>query len=118
MNKKDVERLKEIILCANELNWLKEPQRGPDSYPTKQLSEVEKCMLAMTDDIELERLKRWVSESKTLSEMYKIHSDKFGEHFQDIRNELKNPTFIIPKEPPPKSSFDCLTKSGDKDASK
>jgi hypothetical protein len=29
-----------------------------------QLSEVEKCMLAMTDDFELDRMRKWVEEQE------------------------------------------------------
>ena len=32
------------------------------SYPLMQLSEVEKCMLAMIDDFELGRMRQWFAE--------------------------------------------------------
>lgn len=69
MNPKDVERLKEIIKLAEKLKWLSPvPRAYTDemiqlvSYPLMQLSEVEKCMLAMTDDSELDRMRKWVEE--------------------------------------------------------
>ena len=58
MNPKDVERLKEIIKLADKLKWIYPPPGA--SYPLMQLSEVEKCMLAMTDDSELDRMRKWV----------------------------------------------------------
>ena len=104
MNEKDVERLKEIIKCAYELNWIKAPNRNSyDSYPIMQLSEVEKCMLAMTDDLELERLKRWVSETKILDAMERVRSDKFGSLFTEMREALKEPTFVVEPEKPKKN---------------
>jgi len=57
---KDVERLKEIIKLADKLKWIYNPDKT--SYPLMQLSEVEKCMLAMTDDFELDRMRKWVEE--------------------------------------------------------
>ncbi len=61
-------RLAEIIALAGKLKWIipitdarylmPETSRCPD-YPTMQLSEVEKCMLAMSDDKELERMRDW-----------------------------------------------------------
>ena len=60
MNPKDAERLKEILLLADKLNWIQRPNRN--SYPLMQLSELEKCMLAMTDDFELGRMRKWGEE--------------------------------------------------------
>ena len=60
MTPKDVERLKEIIKLADKLKWIYNPDKT--SYPLMQLSEVEKCMLAMTDDFELDRMRKWVEE--------------------------------------------------------
>jgi len=57
---KDVERLKEIIKLADKLKWIYPP--SGTSYPLMQLSEVEKCMLAMTDDFELDRMRKWVED--------------------------------------------------------
>ena len=62
MNPKDVERLKEIIKLAEKLKWIYPPLGT--SYPLMQLSEVEKCMLAMTDDFELDRMRKWVEEQE------------------------------------------------------
>jgi len=52
-----IDRLKEIMDIASKLNWIFESNT---SYPTMECSEVEKCMLAMIDDKELERLRGWV----------------------------------------------------------
>lgn len=59
MTPEGVERLKEIIRMAQKLGWIN--PRGT-SYPIMQLSEVEKCMLAMADDKELQRMREWVEE--------------------------------------------------------
>jgi len=60
MNK---ERLKEIIKIADELGWIRPIDHEVcPSYPLMQLSEVEKCMLAMTDDDALERMRIWREE--------------------------------------------------------
>ncbi len=67
MDKKEqIERLKEIIKIAQKLSWIlpvtKEVEKirytyggktYAPSYPLMQLSEVEKCMLAMVDDFDL-----------------------------------------------------------------
>jgi hypothetical protein len=65
------ERLREIIRLANVLGWIGKRQviiynsgKSDGSYPPMQLSEVEKCMLAMVDDMELERMRKWVKEKK------------------------------------------------------
>ena len=51
-----MDRLKEIMEIAHKLNWV---SPSNTSYPTMELSEVEKCMLAMINDQELERLRTW-----------------------------------------------------------
>lgn len=51
-----IDRLKEIMDIATKLNWIFESNT---SYPTMECSEVEKCMLAMINDQELERLRDW-----------------------------------------------------------
>jgi hypothetical protein len=56
MKDKDVERLKEIIRMSHKLKWT---FIGATSYPLMQLSEVEKCMLAMVDDSELNIMRKW-----------------------------------------------------------
>lgn len=58
MANESIERLKEILRIAYELKWITPTQKGK-SYPEMQLSEVEKCMLAMVDDFEFKRLKKW-----------------------------------------------------------
>lgn len=65
MNEKQQEqRLKDIIKIAYVLNWCYPTRmlKGA-SYPLMQLSEVEKCMLAMTDDFELKRMKQWYKDT-------------------------------------------------------
>lgn len=54
---KTEERMKEIIRVAHALKWIEPAQTD---YPLMQLSEVEKCMLAMVDDSELERMRDWI----------------------------------------------------------
>lgn len=58
---KTEERLKEILGIAKKLHWIypKENMRVEVSYSVMQLSEVEKCMLAMVDELELKRLRLW-----------------------------------------------------------
>ena len=60
-----IERLKEIIKIAYALKWIypTSNMRGA-SYPLMQLSEVEKCMLAMSDDFELKRMREWYEQTK------------------------------------------------------
>jgi len=55
------ERLKEIIALAVKLKWIL-PKMNFTTYPLMQLSEVEKCMLAMVDDFELVRMRKWAEE--------------------------------------------------------
>jgi hypothetical protein len=62
-----LERLKEIITLADKLNWIypiDQPNKRKFSYPLLQLSEVEKCMIAMYDDNQLEQMRRWVNDEK------------------------------------------------------
>jgi len=53
-------RIKEIMKIAVRLDWCVLVSDKP--YPIMQLSEVEKCMLAMADDLYLERMRRWERE--------------------------------------------------------
>ena len=55
-----IDRLKEIIRMAHELCWIRPPNNA--SYPSMQLSEVEKCMIAMFDDSELRRMRGWTTQ--------------------------------------------------------
>lgn len=57
LEKQSIERLKEIIEIAHKLGWIYPPNKT--SYPLMQLSEVEKCMLAMVDEFELKRMRKW-----------------------------------------------------------
>ncbi len=50
------ERLKEIIKIAHKLGWMAD---NPKGYPLMQLSEVEKCMVAMENDLDLNRMRNW-----------------------------------------------------------
>ena len=59
------ERLKEIIRIARKLDWIypiSKPNSHHFSYPLMQLSEVEKCMIALYDDDYLNRMKKWERE--------------------------------------------------------
>lgn len=56
-----LDRLKEIMRLAHRLNWVYPPNKT--SYPLMQLSEVEKCMLAMYDDSDLNRMREWVEDN-------------------------------------------------------
>lgn len=58
-----IDRLKEIIQIAHKLKWVYPPDKT--SYPLMQLSEVEKCMVAMFDDFELGRMRKWIEESQS-----------------------------------------------------
>jgi len=56
------ERLKEIIKIAYKIDWIK---LNPNGYPLMQLSEVEKCMIAMNDDFELNAMRKWYEKAKS-----------------------------------------------------
>jgi hypothetical protein len=60
LKEQDKTRLIAIMQAAKKLHWII-PQGGTHdtSYPLMQLSEVEKCMLAMVDDFELEWILEW-----------------------------------------------------------
>jgi hypothetical protein len=62
VNKK--ERIKEIIELANKLGWIYPPNNT--SYPLMQVSEIEKCMIAMHDGFEFERMQRWAADRKAM----------------------------------------------------
>jgi hypothetical protein len=56
----DRARVREIIKMADKLKWtypIDQTNKRNFSYQLMQLSEVEKCMLAMVDDWELNRLR-------------------------------------------------------------
>ena len=75
MTQEQTARLKEIIALATKLKWTYPQTQGTIafpgrilSYPLMQLSEVEKCMVAMVDDFELDRMRKWVEgETQTLA---------------------------------------------------
>ena len=58
-------RLREIMTIAKMLDWI-EPSKTESEYPIMQLSEVEKCMLAMVDDNELAKLRKWYDTEKEI----------------------------------------------------
>ena len=65
LNEQAINRLKEIIMIAGKLGWvypISTLKVKGASYPPMQLSEVEKCMLAMVDDFELKRMRDWYVE--------------------------------------------------------
>ncbi len=55
------EAVKEIIKIAQNLKWITPQKIG---YPTMQLSEVEKCMLAMVNVYDLDRMRGWEKDLK------------------------------------------------------
>ena len=56
----DEERILEILGFAYKLGWT---AKHPDYLlRIMQRSEIEKCMLAMVDDAELERMRTWAKE--------------------------------------------------------
>ncbi len=61
---KGIDRLKEIIQLAHKLKWIQ--PAGKTSYPLMQFSVVEKCMVAMFDDFELSRMRKWVEDDQRL----------------------------------------------------
>ena len=84
----NLERLKEIIGLAKKLGWIypnnailvfnspasQYPLTSVPSYPLMQLSEVEKCMIAMFNDAELERMRSWVAEYEQKAQTLKTQS--------------------------------------------
>ena len=64
MEDKQKDRLIKIIELALKLNWVFPSIKG-QSYPTMMLSEVEKCMLAMVDDSEFERMNKYIEDATT-----------------------------------------------------
>ncbi len=60
MSVMEVDKMKEIIKIATKLGWINSKVKS--GYPTMQLSEVEKCMLAMSSDFQFERMKKWEKE--------------------------------------------------------
>lgn len=64
-------RLKEVIKMAYKLNWvyaIDQPNFRNFSYPLMQLSEIEKCMIALYDDNQFNRMVAW---TKDIPEDYK-----------------------------------------------
>lgn len=68
------ERLKEIIQLADKLGWILPP--NDTSYPLMQLSEVEKCMVALYDDAYLDRLRRWAEGLQSSTQTAKKEIEK------------------------------------------
>jgi len=61
----NIDRLREIIRIAHKLKWIN--PSANTSYPLMQLSEVEKCMLAMIDEDMLNLIRRWEKNPKPFS---------------------------------------------------
>ncbi len=59
MKDDDLVKMKEIMGMAHILGWVHPPR---NSYPLMEISEVEKCMTAMVEDDELERMRKWHEE--------------------------------------------------------
>jgi len=98
-SEKSIERLREIIKCANDLGWINKPRSGSgENYPTMQLSEIEKCMLAMIEDFELERLKRWVKEGEEISRLSDEHTKYFERRYTEMHEALKKSFSSITKK--------------------
>ena len=62
LNKTQIDRIVEIITIAEELGWENNP-KPQGCYPLMQRSEVEKCTIAMIDDFELKRMRKWYKDS-------------------------------------------------------
>lgn len=70
-----ITRLTEIIQLATKLKWIApidQPNKRGFSYPLMQLSEVEKCMIAMFDDYQLQRMRDWVKEDEQKAQIAKM----------------------------------------------
>ena len=79
MKKIEEEKIKEIIGIAQKLGWIskqadtlylnhKEKTMRHPSYSVIQLSEVEKCMVAMVDPTQYEQMRQWELETITPKE--------------------------------------------------
>lgn len=84
-NSKDnngITRLTEIIQLVDKLKWVSPIPKEYNlkfSYPLMQLSEVEKCMTAMFDDNQLQRMRDWVKQDelrKKIAVMQEQPNDK------------------------------------------
>lgn len=82
------ERLCEIIKIAYKLKWI---TPNPKGYPLMQLSEVEKCMIAMLNEFELNRMREWYNE-----ELRKDATHKNCEHeaLEVIKKANKGDTIL------------------------
>ena len=70
-----MKRLCEIMQIARKLNWFKE-NKNPMEYPLMQSSEVEKCLIMMFDDNELEFFRNASNDSKICAMNQKIIKEK------------------------------------------
>jgi hypothetical protein len=91
-----IERLKEVIKIAHALQWIEPAQT---SYPLMQLSEVEKCMLAMVSDAELNRMREWYKErtgaergrmSKTPPTLPDVLDEVFHGYYLSITGDVES----------------------------
>lgn len=73
MNEQAEARLFEVMAIARKLSWF---QRNPRGYPLMQGSEVEKCLLMMVDNAELQRF-REAAECEAIVEMNRKSAEKW-----------------------------------------
>lgn len=69
---KQRQKLIEIIGLAEKLHWL---EKNPKGYPLMQLSEVEKCMIAMIDSDQLNQMRFWVDPKAELIKNPELKAD-------------------------------------------
>lgn len=89
MNEKVVERLKEVMTLAGKLGWTLPSNHT--SYGLMQLSEVEKCLLAMGDDAELQCMRDWAEkEPRNPAGGWKTidPNGPLGKEFNQLMNHL------------------------------
>lgn len=75
MKDEDNRRLKEVIKMAYTLKWITPTRKGM-SYPEMQLSEVEKCMIAMWDDNEFNKMREWYNQEMTKQKAEELSGGK------------------------------------------
>ena len=71
-------RISEVIKLAEELGWFAPiPRSNPQhySYPIMQLSEVEKCMIAMVDQEQFNQMRVWCGKKAEYSTSHSFSSD-------------------------------------------
>lgn len=71
-------RVVEVIKLAEELGWfspIPQPNKEHYSYPIMQLSEVEKCMIAMVDQAQFNQMKAWCGKKVDYSAQHNMNSE-------------------------------------------